>query len=307
MNRFFDKVYKAGGIVVFFVFIFIVTIRYSTLQERFIFNPVASKKEKENYLRKKITTRDGKSLYYKMISKEDDIDDIISNNVKNCKEVVESKNIMLCFHGNGESIEHKLESYGYIINHINLFKMNVLFGGYRHEFSSEKIKSETQFYNDAEDLLTEIIEKGYKVENIFLFGRSLGSAAAIYLASKYNVGGLIVESSFCDLYDFSLMKYLPSFLLWTIDKFIMRYELNNYEKIGRVKCPILILHGENDHLFDFAYAQKLAKNALNSSNCEFYLYSGSHYGLIEYERENYQNKINDFLNSCKKINSPKTQ
>lgn len=70
---------------------------------------------------------------------------------------------------------------------------------------------------------------------IIAFGRSLGGAAAVDLAARRPVAALVLESSFVTA--FRVMTRAP---LLPFDKF------RNIDKIERVHCPVLIIHGTAD-------------------------------------------------------------
>ena len=60
------------------------------------------------------------------------------------------------------------------------------------------------------------------------------------------MGGVILESPF--LTAFRVMTRVP---LFPFDKF------SNVDKIGRVRCPLLILHGEADEIVPFWHGRRL--------------------------------------------------
>ncbi len=73
-------------------------------------------------------------------------------------------------------------------------------------------------------------------DHIIVHGRSVGAAIAIHLAASYDVGGLIAESPF--LTAFRARTQIPISLY---DK------MRNNRTIRKVRCPVLVIHGENDH------------------------------------------------------------
>ena len=87
-------------------------------------------------------------------------------------------------------------------------------------------------------------------ETIVAYGRSLGAGAAVDLAARRPVGGVILESPF--LTAFRVMTRVP---LFPFDKF------RNVDKIGRVRCPLLILHGEADEIVPFWHGRRLFDKA----------------------------------------------
>jgi abhydrolase domain-containing protein 17 len=122
---------------------------------------------------------------------------------------------------------------------------------YRGYGLSEGVPSEPNVYGDidaAYDHLTR--ELRVPPERIILYGRSLGAGAAVDLAARRFVGGLILESPF--LTAFRVLTRVP---LLPFDKF------RNVDKIGRVRCPVLIMHGEADEIVPVWHGRKLFERA----------------------------------------------
>ena len=92
----------------------------------------------------------------------------------------------------------------------------------------------------------------YDPSDIIVFGRSMGSGPACYLASNHKVSSLILLSAYTSLKNVvkSLVGYIPSLLV--------KERFENYETIKRVECPTLIIHGQNDQLIPYQHSQILA-------------------------------------------------
>jgi fermentation-respiration switch protein FrsA (DUF1100 family) len=82
--------------------------------------------------------------------------------------------------------------------------------------------------------------------NVIIFGRSVGSGPAVYLAARRPVAALILQSPF--LSAFRVVTYIPIF---PFDRF------PNYKEIGRVRCPLLIIHGTQDSIINIRHGRKL--------------------------------------------------
>ena len=122
---------------------------------------------------------------------------------------------------------------------------------YRGYGLSEGRPSEQHVYADidaAYDYLTR--ELRVPAARIILYGRSLGAGAAVDLAVRRPVAGLILESPF--LTAFRVLTRIP---LFPFDKF------RNVDKIGRVRCPVLIMHGEADEIVPLWHGQRLFERA----------------------------------------------
>ena len=88
---------------------------------------------------------------------------------------------------------------------------------------------------------------------IIPFGWSLGSAAAIHLASTRAVPCLVTVSGFTSMADMakSLFPYMPTSLL-------LRHHFENDRKLHDIRVPIFISHGKRDRIVPFEMSAKLA-------------------------------------------------
>jgi esterase/lipase len=147
--------------------------------------------------------------------------------------------VILFFHANAEDIGL---SHAFVQHMRDQFKMNVLameypgYGLLKHMPPSEK--------NTFEVVLTVfrfvVDELRVAYEQIFLFGRSIGSGPATYLASTFPVGGLILVAPLISVNE--VIKSIAGSLV--AKAFVERFP--NISLIGNVSCPTLFIHGEKD-------------------------------------------------------------
>lgn len=103
------------------------------------------------------------------------------------------------------------------------------------------------------DFLTETLR--FLPENIFIFGRSIGTGPATYLASKrQKCKMLILFSPFTNLK--AIVKDYVSIL-----SVFFRDRFPNIEHIKEVKSPIFILHGKKDKIVKVEHSEQLHKAA----------------------------------------------
>ena len=154
---------------------------------------------------------------------------------------------VLYSHGSAED----LDDIGYLVDEIRDLGLDVLAYDYEGYGTSEGAPSERGIYEDidaAYRYLTEV--RGIAPERVILYGRSLGSGPAVDLASRADVGGLVLESAFTSAFRVATrVRLLP----W--DQF------DNLGKMPRVRCPVLVLHGTADPLVKLRQAQQLFKAA----------------------------------------------
>jgi len=152
---------------------------------------------------------------------------------------------VLFFHGNGEVASDYLP-IGSIYNQSGL---NLFVADYRGYGSSGGKPTLSNMIKDAhpifEGFKQVLKEKGFSGD-LFMMGRSLGSASAVELAAHYQsqLKGLIIESGFANV--FNLFKYL-GFPLESLGVVVPRtpYSLKLLRKIS---LPTLIIHGEYDQI-----------------------------------------------------------
>lgn len=123
---------------------------------------------------------------------------------------------------------------------------------------------------------------------IYVYGRSLGSAAATYTATRHPVGGLILESPFTNAADMARDAYR------ILPRFILRLSLDNLGRMKQVHCPVLVFHGTADRLVPIAMGRQVAAAA--TGPVEFVLVEGSgHNETYQLGGKRYRDKVWAFV------------
>ena len=158
---------------------------------------------------------------------------------------------LLFCHGNAGNVSHRLEN----VYHLLQSGFQVLLFDYRGYGRSSGQPSEEGLYRDAEAAWAYLVEREdtARIPRI-LFGRSLGGAVAVELATRVEADGLIVESTFTSIRTLARLVFpLP------LPPLPVRYD--SLSKIGQIKTPLLAVHGEEDELIPFADGQALFEAA----------------------------------------------
>jgi alpha-beta hydrolase superfamily lysophospholipase len=123
---------------------------------------------------------------------------------------------------------------------------------YRGFGKSKGDLSEFALLSDAQ-LVYERIRQTYDENAIVVWGRSFGSGIAAYVASVNCPRGVVLESPYYSIPDCVAHRYpyVPSFLL--------RYRLRTCDYLGRVRCPVCLVHGTADEKIYFGSSLKLRK------------------------------------------------
>ena len=178
---------------------------------------------------------------------------------------------LLYFHGNLGNIASCVDEL-YILHH--QIEADIFIFDYRGYGKSKGRPSERGLYKDALAAYDYLIsQKQVAAEQLVGFGRSLGSAVAIYLASQKPLGALVVVSSFSSVRD--LVKILfPKWLGWFIN-LCTPLRLASIDRVARVSCPILLLHGANDTMVPAQVGKKLY-DAISSAKMWYNVPGASH-------------------------------
>jgi pimeloyl-ACP methyl ester carboxylesterase len=200
----------------------------------------------------------------------------------------------LFLHGNAGNIETNRINIDYLLK-ANLSFLIIDYPGYG---ASSGSPTEANLYEAARTSYDYLISHfGWRADQIIINGQSLGGAVAIDLASKVPCRSLIVESSFTSTHDMGniITPWLPLRLL-SSNKY------NSIEKIDQVKCPVLILHGDQDTMVPLTMAKALFYRAREPKY--FVLLSGlGHNDKAPSGDEAYNRKIEEFIRT-NQITSP---
>lgn len=173
---------------------------------------------------------------------------------------------VLFFHGNGGNISHRGDSI-YVFHKL---KLNVLIIDYPGYGESSGQPSENGLYQSANAAWQYLVsDKQVKPKDIIIFGRSLGGAVAVDLATRVEAAGLILESTFSSVSDIAKIAFpiMSNFIY-------LRYSFDSLSKIHRVKSPVLLIHSPDDEVIPFELGQKLF--AAIQSEKEFLQIEGGH-------------------------------
>jgi fermentation-respiration switch protein FrsA (DUF1100 family) len=156
--------------------------------------------------------------------------------------------VIAYFHGNGGHIGYRAERLlrfareGY----------GVLMAEYRGYGDNPGAPSEAGFYADGRAALAFLDREGVTPNRLVLYGESLGSGVAVQLAAQHEVAALILEAPLTSVAEVaqSHFPYVPASRM-VIDRF------DSLSRIGRVKAPLLVLHGERDRVVPVRYGRAL--------------------------------------------------
>lgn len=196
--------------------------------------------------------------------------------------------VILVSHGNAGNISHRLDK-------LLIFRRagaSVLLYDYRGYGLSTGSPTEQGTYRDAQAAYRWLTRsKHIPPEKIVFYGESLGCAVALETALRHKAAGIILESGFTSTVDMGklIFPFLP--IEWMV-----RFRYDALSKIGKVSCPVLVMHSPQDDIVPYAMGRRLFAAAPEPKT--FFEMKGDHNEGFLTTGKAYEEAIRNFLRSC---------
>lgn len=158
------------------------------------------------------------------------------------------KGIVLYFHGNRGNI-NRYAKFASLFTRNGYEAWMIDYPGYGKTTGK---RTEKNLYADALILYKMAISQ-VPVEQIVIYGKSLGTGIAAQLASVRDCQRLILETPY-----YSMGKLASRFFFIYPASAFIKYYMPTYKYVEDIRAPITILHGTNDGLIPYRQAKKLS-------------------------------------------------
>ena len=160
--------------------------------------------------------------------------------------------VIAYFHGNGGHIGYRAER----LRRFARAGYGVLLAEYRGYSGNPGTPCERGLYADAAAALDFLEHAGIAPHRLALWGESLGSGVAVQAASRRHVGAVILEAPATSIAEVAQhhFPFVPAARL-VQDRF------DALSRIGGVRVPIMILHGERDRVVPIRFGRALFEAA----------------------------------------------
>ena len=174
--------------------------------------------------------------------------------------------------------------YPRLIDMSNILNCNIISYDYSgFGFSSGYFSLET-INEDLEEVLNFILNHlEIKLENIILYGKTIGSSPSIFISSKdkyCSIKGLILQSPY----------YFYNYNGKDKDKIFIN---NNMALIKNVDCPVLLIHGKLDDIIPYEHIDFFSKNI--NEYVKWFPEKGNHNNIICDLRSKYYKIVKNFI------------
>ncbi|MBK1896742.1 alpha/beta hydrolase [Chryseobacterium paridis] len=187
--------------------------------------------------------------------------------------------LLVYFQGNAKNMQNFFDNHGMILD----WGYNVLVTDYRgFGKSTGSIDGEQNMYSDAEHVYDFALQLGYQPENIILYGYSMGTSMAAYLATKKRAKAVILESPYSSIAEISIFgNQAPD------------YQLNTAKRAHEISIPTLLIHGELDDIITPDHSERILANLVTPQKEMIVISKGGHGDLKG--REEYQTSFKRFI------------
>ena len=184
-----------------------------------------------------------------------------------------SKGLIIYYHGNAGN----LAGWGHVNEDLVPLGYDLAIMDYRGYGKSQGSRSPKNMLSDALEVFDHY-QKNYPSYQVVLYGRSLGTGIAAYVASKREVDKIILETPYHNFTSL-VQSHVPVFPASPV----LRYKFNTAKYLENNDKPVFIFHGTDDRVVPFKQGRKLY-NQLGPESATFIEIQGGHHNnLSEYD------------------------
>lgn len=177
--------------------------------------------------------------------------------------------LIVYFHGNGGHLGLRAERARAYLR----AGYGVLLAGYRYNAGAGGEPSEDGLLADGRAAVEFAAAQGFQPDRIVFYGESLGSGVATAMATEYGAAALVLEMPYSSVADVAQDRfwYLPV-------RWLVKDQFDSVARIGNLRAPVLILHGEKDAVIPVWTARRLFAAAHEPKEAHF-IEGGTHGNL----------------------------
>lgn len=202
-----------------------------------------------------------------------------------------SADTLVWFHGNAGNIGDRIDNLLLLSRRLGV---SVFIFDYRGYGNSSGKPSERGLYADGEAALAYLRARGdVDMTRLTLFGRSLGCAVAVELATRHPVKAVILESPFTSI-DAMARRMRGGLTSLIPTSWVVRSKFDSLSKIGNIHSPILLLHGDRDDIVPIGMAHELFA-AANAPKRFYPIKGAGHNDTVLIGGDAYFNALKEFI------------
>ena len=175
---------------------------------------------------------------------------------------------LLYSHGNAGNIGRRVSIARLLVDQLGV---GVFLYDYRGYGQSEGAPSEAGLVSDALGARAALLREGVAEDDIVDFGRSLGAAVTVDLALAHPPRAVVLEAPFASARAMAA-TVLPG------AGWLMKTRWDSLAKIGRLRAPLLVMHGDADEVIPYTQGRAVFAAAPEPKTF-FTIRGGRHYDM----------------------------
>lgn len=193
--------------------------------------------------------------------------------------------VILFLHGNAQEVY----SWSLVREDLAELECRMLLIDYHGYGKSGGLPHESGLYSDGRAAMSWLGRNDVTEEETIVFGKSLGGAVACEIARSLDLRGLILESTFTSLNSVArnLFPFAPGYAP-------DGSAYDSLSKLARIRCPVLVIHGDSDELIPVEEGLRLF-DAANEPKELFIVEGAGHNDVSMRAGKSYARRIRSWL------------
>ena len=157
---------------------------------------------------------------------------------------------LLWFYGNMETVA----GLASVVTALKPPAFGLLILDYRGYGESDGDATEAGLYRDGEAAWAWLATRPeIDAGRIAVYGRSLGAAVALHVATRHGPAAVVLDSPFSTAAEMAREHY------WFLPRFLVRLSMDNVGRARRLTAPLLVFHGEDDRIAPIRMGRAVAQ------------------------------------------------
>jgi fermentation-respiration switch protein FrsA (DUF1100 family) len=183
----------------------------------------------------------------------------------------DTASVLVYFHGNAGHIGHRADRVRPYVD----AGFGALLVEYRGYGGNPGRPTEDGLYADARAAVDFLEQQGVAPQRMVFYGESLGTAVAVQIGLERACAALILEAPFTSVAAVAQSRY------WMFPvRHLVRDKFDSLAKIGKLGCPLFVMHGEADGVIPIRYGRQLFDAAPEPKESKWFA-AGTHTNFDE--------------------------